>query len=94
MNAYLDQELAIFKEGEKYDFVKDLKHAHKESIETSTANKIFKTIPDHVFWDIKKPFRDALENTTTNPWNPARKREFDSFFDQRSYEEWLEARKH
>lgn len=94
MNTFLDEQLAIFKAGEKYDYVKDMKNAHSEGISTSTAYKIFKTIPDHAFWDIKKPFRDDLVETVTNPWNPARRYQFDSFFDQREYEEWLDSRNH
>ena len=78
--------MAIFKAGEKYDYVKDMKNAHSEGLKTSTANKILKTIPDHAFWDIKKPYKDALVSTVTNPWNPARRYQHDSFFDQRDYE--------
>jgi hypothetical protein len=35
--------------------VKDLKDAHRNSLATSLEDKILETIPDHVFWDIKKP---------------------------------------
>lgn len=51
----LDKELAIFGKGEKYDYVKDLKDAYKTSLAQTTEERIFATLPDHVFWDIKKP---------------------------------------
>lgn len=54
-HAVLDKELAVFDKGEQYDFVKDLKDAHKRGLATSLEAKIFQTIPDHAFWDIKKP---------------------------------------
>ena len=31
-NAILDKEFSVFKEGEPYNFVKDMKHAYKESL--------------------------------------------------------------
>lgn len=51
----LDKELSVFLKGQKYDYVKDIKDAFKDSLSKSAADKIFDTIPDHVFWDIKKP---------------------------------------
>jgi hypothetical protein len=51
----LDKELGIFGKNEKYSYVKDLKDAHTAALKTSTEEKILGTIPDHVFWDIKKP---------------------------------------
>lgn len=51
----LDRELAVFKDGEKYDFVKDIKDAYKHQLSQTAEHRIFKTIPDHAFWDIKKP---------------------------------------
>jgi hypothetical protein len=54
---YLDQELSVFKEGEKYDYIKDIKDAYKNSLAKSQTQRIFETIPDHVFWDIKKPLK-------------------------------------
>ena len=54
-NELLDKEFSVFKQGEKYDYVKDMKDAYRESLSKTTAQKIFETIPDHVFWDIKKP---------------------------------------
>jgi len=50
------------------------------------------TIPDHVFWDIKKPL--IKEDTKlTNPYNPFRKYPFSSFFELRDYEEYMDRRK-
>ena len=54
-NQELDRELSIFKDGEKYDFVKDIKDAYKDSLSKSQAERILETIPDHTFWDIKTP---------------------------------------
>ena len=51
----LDKELGVFKHGEKYDYVKDLKDAYHASLKTTTEQRILATIPDHVFWDIKTP---------------------------------------
>ena len=51
----MDKEFAIFKGVEKYSFVKDITEAYKDSLAETTEQKIFKTIPAHVFWDIKKP---------------------------------------
>jgi hypothetical protein len=51
----LDKEFSVFKNGAKYDFVTDLRDAFATGLERSSAEKIFDTIPDHVFWDIKLP---------------------------------------
>jgi hypothetical protein len=54
-NDYLDKQLSVFKEGENYEYVKDLKDAFKNGLAESEASKIFNTIPAHAFWDIKTP---------------------------------------
>lgn len=41
----LNKELGVFKNGEKYDFVKDLKEAYKDSLKTTSEQKIFNSIP-------------------------------------------------
>lgn len=51
----LDQEFSVFKNGEKYDFVKDIRDAFSDSLQKPTVDKILDTIPDHAFWDIKTP---------------------------------------
>lgn len=51
----LAREFDTFKEGEKYDYVTDLRRTFDAGVSTSTAEKIFKKLPAHVFWDIKKP---------------------------------------
>lgn len=51
----LDKELGVFYNSQKYNYVKDLKEAHKASLSQNLEDKILDTIPDHVFWDIKKP---------------------------------------
>ena len=50
----LNKELNVFKE-EKYDYVRDLKDAYSRSLKTTREERIFATLPDHVFWDIKTP---------------------------------------
>ena len=81
-NTYLDQELSVFKEGQNYDYVKDLQDGFSKGLQTSTALKIFRTLPAHVFWDIKKPI-DQEEQFNMNPYNPARKYPNENFFDIR-----------
>lgn len=51
----MDKEFSVFKKGEKYDFVKDLKHAYKDYAAKTKAERILETIPDYAFWDIKTP---------------------------------------
>lgn len=87
-DAVLDKELAIFNKGEKYDYVKDLKEAYKVSLATSTEQKIFATIPDHHFWDIKKP-QQAAVMIKKNRYNPFRGAEFDNFFEMRDSENYM-----
>lgn len=55
IRAKMDAEFASFLNGEKYDYVKDMRKAYSEDLATPLSAKIFKTIPAHVFWDIKKP---------------------------------------
>ena len=85
----IDEQLAVFKTGEKYDYVRDLKDAHKSAFQLSKAEQIFDTIPDHHFWDIKVPLM-RKEYQELNPYNPFRAEPFNSFFDHRDYEEYLE----
>jgi len=53
----IDKEISVFKQGEKYSYIKDMQDAFAPGQATSLEKKIFKTIPDHVFWDIKKPVK-------------------------------------
>ena len=53
----LEKELNIFKEDEEYNFVSDLKNAYAEHLEKSLSDKIFDTLPNHLFMDIKKPLQ-------------------------------------
>ena len=84
----LSREFNTFQEGEKYDYATDLRRTFDEGVSTSTASKIFKKIPAHVFWDIKKP-QGTEQDFYINPYNPARKYPYQSFFDMRNHEEWL-----
>ncbi len=87
-NEILDKEFSVFKNGEKYDFVKDLKHAYSGSLERTAADRILDTIPDHAFWDIKTPKVPDLQKFV-NPYNPFREYHTSSFFDAREYEEYM-----
>lgn len=51
----LNKELGVFDKGEKYSYVKDLKEAYQDSLRIPLNQRIFDTIPEHAFWDIKKP---------------------------------------
>ena len=54
-SAVLDKEFSVFKNGEKYDFVRDMKDAFASGLEKPAAERILDTIPEHAFWDIKTP---------------------------------------
>lgn len=83
----------VFKEGEAYDYVKDLRTAYDRHLSVSTAQKIFRTIPEWVFWDIKRPKNNEYKMVQNN-YNPFRKHHTESFFDARDYEEYMERRTH
>lgn len=89
-NEVLDKELGTFKKDEKYDFVKDLKSAYQASLSTPLEAKIFKTIPSHKFWDIKKPLQDNTIYKRDNRYNPFRGREYSNFFEMRDAELYLD----
>lgn len=55
MEQAMMEEMAIFKEGSKYSFVNDLREGFDDGLRKSAADKIFDTLPDHVFYDIKRP---------------------------------------
>jgi len=87
----LDKEFSIFKAGEKYDFPTDMKRAYSESLAKSSIMKIFETLPDHVFWDVKKP-QMGTHQKYINPNNPFRQYPFDSFFDMLDNEAYNDRR--
>lgn len=68
-----------------------MRDAFKNDIEKPLAEKIFDTIPAHYFWDIKTP-RQKPVSLIKNPYNPFRQYPFESFFDHRSYEEYMDRR--
>jgi len=51
----MDEQFAVFLEGEDYSAVKDLHKAYSYELRRSEADRILEKIPDHVFWDVKKP---------------------------------------
>ena len=89
----LSRELNTFKEGEKYDYVTDLRRTFNTEVSAPLSQKIFAKLPAHVFYDIKKPTVDAQQNEYhLNPYNTARKYPFQTFFDMRRHEEWIASR--
>lgn len=88
-NEIMCNELGVFKGGEKYDYVTDIRRQFDPSLATSKIDKIFETIPEHVFWDIKKPLdRHQEEVLRENQYNPTRQHYANDFFDLRATEEW------
>ena len=88
-NQILGEELGVFKYDEQYDFATDFRRNFDASLSESKIEKIFKTVPDHVFWDIKKPLKKHLETEIKkNPINPTREHYARDFFDLRANEEW------
>jgi len=88
-HATLNKELGIFKQGEKYSVVKDLKEAYADSLRKRSDQAIFESIPAHFFWDIKKPLHKA-PFVRENRYNPFRGAEFDSFFEMRDSEAYMD----
>lgn len=82
---FIEDELAVFDEGERYNYVKDMKDAFSEGLKTSLEDKILKTIPDFVFWDIKKPTEEPGK-VFMNRYNPGRRVENENFFDARQWD--------
>ena len=88
----MDKELGTFLNN-KYDYVRDLKDAYKNSLGQSSEQRIFATIPDHVFWDIKTPRRQP-QIVRQNRYNPFRGREHSNFFEMRDTEEYMDSQEH
>jgi len=87
----LDKEFSVFRTGDKYDFVRDLKDAFASGLERPANEKILDTIPDHAFWDIKVPTTNDPQRFM-NPYNSFRKYPTTSFFDARELEEYNDRR--
>lgn len=85
------REFDTFKKGEKYDYATDLRRTFDEGLSTSSFDKIFAKLPDHVFWDIKKP-QTQSEEMYMNKWNAARAYPNRSFFDMRRHEDWMQSK--
>lgn len=80
-------ELNLLKEGEEYSFVKDLREGMAEGLRQPLADKIFATLPDHVFHDIKKPL-EKEDEMHWHKYNPARANPNQNFFDMRRHEDY------
>jgi hypothetical protein len=55
LDRVMMQEILVMKEGQEYNFSQDMKELFRNHLKENSEVKIFKTIPDHYFWDIKKP---------------------------------------
>lgn len=87
----LDNEFSVFKDGEDYDYVTDLKRAYENSLKTPVAERIFDRIPNHVFYDIKAPLEES-PTQVVNPYTPTREYPYRTFFDMREEEEFFDKR--
>lgn len=85
----LNKELGVFKDGEKYNVVKDLKEAYADSLRKSSDQAILESIPSHYFWDIKKPLHKA-PFVRENRYNPFRGAEYNNFFEMRDAESYFD----
>ena len=81
----LNKELAAIKDNGEYSAVADMRNAFDRGSKTSTFMKMLRTVPEHAFWDIKKPLTRE-ENCHMNTYNPSRQVPFSSFFDARAYD--------
>lgn len=70
----------------------DLRRTFDTEVATPMATKIFKKLPNHVFWDIKTPHTIGKEEMYLNKYNTARKYPFENFFDMRRHEDWLQSK--
>ena len=80
-------ELNAFRDGEEYTFTKDLKEAYKKSLAEPLERQILRTIPDHFFWDIKKPNQPKIY-MEKNRYNPFRGKEFNNYFELVNWENY------
>lgn len=76
-------------EGEEYSAAKDMQEAYYKSLSTSLIDQIYKTIPDHAFWDIKAPLTE-FTSPRINQYNPCKPTTTSNFFDHRTNDEWME----
>lgn len=89
----LIREFSAIKGNKKYSAVEDMSNAFAHGSKTSTFMKMLRTVPEHAFWDIKKPLVPEVDYHM-NPYNPARQVPFSSFFDARKYDQYLSDREH
>lgn len=83
----------MLKKGEKYSFVKDLREAYDDGLRTSLEEKIFDTLPIHVFHDIKVPIEQEEPEVYWHKYNPAKKNPNTNFFVMRANEDYFSRQK-
>ena len=93
LRGRMEKEFGLFLKGEKYSYVDDIRNAYQEDLSTPMELKIIRTIPDHVFYDIKTPNKKLVESPEDNPWNPSRANPNINFFEMRKEERWLDDKK-
>ncbi len=87
------RELGVFSKDEEYDYSKDMREAFSNSLKQTTEQRIFNTLPQHVFWDIKTP-QMHQPYIRQNRYNPFRGREFENFFEMRASETYMDTQHH
>ena len=87
----MEKDFSIFKKGQTYSYVEDLKEAYSETLSKSKADQIFDSLPVHVFMDIKKPLKETPKQVVAKH-NPFRAYEFATFFEHREWLEYLHER--
>ena len=88
LEKMLNKEFLTFDQNEPYNFTKDLKKAFFHSLRTDTEEKIFEKIPDHYFWDIKRPQVPYYE-VRQGQFNPFRGRPYKNFFEMREADQYF-----
>lgn len=86
----LDAQFAAFIENEEYRFVKDLKKHYQHELQKSEAQRILEKIPEHAFWDIKKPLQDLRVDAIHDRINPNRPRSHNTWFEAIEFERNME----
>jgi len=79
----------LLKKGENYSFVKDLREGYDDGLRLSLEEKIFNTLPNHVFHDIKVPIEKHEEEVYWHKYNPAKKNPNTNFFVMRANEDYF-----
>ena len=78
----------VFNEDEEYSFVKDYRNAFEKSLATPLKDQIFDSIPEHAFWDIKKPLK-KMQSPSLNTFSPMKPKTCYTFWDFSVNSDWM-----